>query len=286
MAEIDTILHSFVTKFSLDLRARPATHTKVSSVRDDLQSRDLIRVHITALKLLEFILDTVRNRILSDLTLQWFNQNVISVGTSVGTPLHGWLVEHFRNPLRRQLITAAMYKNYSSVESIHDDIYQGIIDYFFAIPGFITPWDVLGRFSDPDGTSVITALTFPYREIQVDFIIRDENIRNVYDLSIHEFMGIVAATPFTENFRTLIYGTITPLSSFQPKLDEYLDQQQGVYLLRTNLLSDRGTLVYKFDNKDFLAGFLTPFSWTQDNHRNYWTEFQQWDGARYQTVTF
>lgn len=237
-----------------------------------LDSSLINRFHPTGLCLLETILGMVYSNLHAN---------------ESSSLLYDWLQELFRDPFATSLYNNIASISFSSRAELYTEIYREVVGYIADTSLYITPWDIISRISNPDGTSILTSLSLPSQQIPVQFAILGNVIPSVYDLTLDEFMGIIAAYPFVGDFSVIIYGITTMASTFRLRLEQYLNSiGSGVYVLTTTVQTDDGPLIYKFNNLTFLSGFITPFSWVNEDHHNSWISIVRWINGAYETVAF
>lgn len=231
----------------------------------------ILRFHPTGLRYLEYILGLVYSAMHDN---------------PPDSSLYNWLQEIFRDPFASELYDKIASKAYSSHDDLYTDIYAEIVTYVASTLFNITPWDIIRKIANPDGTSILDSFHISNQQIPVQFAVMGDTLPDVYDLTLDEFMGIIAAYPFVGDFSVIIYNITTLASSFKERLEQYLNQTEGKNKLTTTVQSDGGPLDYQFDDITFLSGFITPFSWFEEDHHNSWTTFEQLINGSYETVSF
>lgn len=148
----------------------------------------------------------------------------------------------------------------------------------------VTPWDIIDMLTDANGQSLIKTIQFPSKTVNVTFTVNNTLIPNVYDINLDQFMGMTTAAILLEKYNivTDIFEISRPISSFNYRLGpynrKYNDKQYKYSLKAIRGVDDDPTYGYdtfRFDSMDFIAGFITPFSWIGEDHHKYWTEFKE-----------
>lgn len=246
-----------------------------------------IDAHSTALRLLEYILDSLAPTMEAELTTEWFNAAIRLLKARRNNLLNEWLSSQFRNPLRDYIRNRIYPQNHTTVVDLRTKIYRLIVSYILSNNTFLTPWDVINRLSNPDGTSMFKSVTFSARTVPCEFVVYGQHIAAVYDLNLDEFMGILATVLMIENYEVTIYGITSPIASFSPRLTEYEQITNPLYTLETRVQSPNGgPVTFVFNNLKFLAGFTLPFTWINDDHHKYWTNFYETVNGKQETRTF
>lgn len=143
----------------------------------------------------------------------------------------------------------------------------------------ITPWDIIGILTDLNGDSIIPLISFPSNSISVQVILNDLNRREIFDLNIDQFMGMVAGAIIIETrgrmnstFGVSIFDVITDITSFNDKLDSYyyLDRTQlRPYILIVPKFYQLPAKTFASDNLDFILGFVTIINLAEQDYNDY-----------------
>ncbi|CAH6418227.1 Hypothetical protein HVR_LOCUS95 [uncultured virus] len=253
--------------------------------------------HVTALKLIGIIFNTINPTVDSELNIEWFQayvQTPYEKRPTVKT-LEQWVDEKFLPPLSIE-INAAIEKEQDDIitnlafglKQRQQWIYQGIFNYIEKSTKNIetpTPWDIINVLTNEKGESLIRLVQFSSK-ISVKFVVNNTPIPDVYDVDLDQFMGMTLALFFLRLRATAeIFEIITPAYMFNVRLSQYYETQHkkipGLYALETT----GGRFTYKFDNMNFISGFITPFTWVGVDHHKYWTKFTQFADRNDKTGT-
>ncbi|CAH6418222.1 Hypothetical protein HVR_LOCUS89 [uncultured virus] len=266
----------------------------------------LIGYHVTALKLIEIIFNTIKPTVDSELDTEWFQtylQTPYGKKPTVKT-LEQWINEKFLPPLSAE-INSLIERDQEhfimrgltltlSREQRQQQIYRGIFTYIDRniddIYG-VTPWDIVKVLTNENRQSLIRLVQFP-STISVKFVVNNTPILNVYDLDLDQFMGMILALRLVTLQATItIFEITTNIQSFDERLSQYNEKQYNkipsLYALEVTGegIFDYNTNVFKFDNMNFISGFITPFTWVGLDHHNYWTKFIQFANRNDETGT-
>jgi len=80
-----------------------------------------------------------------------------------------------------------------------------------------------------------------------------------------------------------MFNNTSTINSFFTRLTDYRIKNvtgKKSYSL-TILIPGFGERSYRFDNLDFLTGFVTLFEWIGEDHHKHWTEFKQCNDPGY-----
>ncbi|CAH6418221.1 Hypothetical protein HVR_LOCUS88 [uncultured virus] len=252
--------------------------------------------HITARKFLEIIFDLIDPTKTGQLTKEWWIQREGDRNKNI-TVLTEWVNYNFLPPLSNEIIEVIngenvpgfLYNDHVGRELI---IKRGIIIYIDKMAKLnkivdITPWDIKD-FLDFEGQSLIKNIKFPTQTISVIFTMGEEPvpyIHNIYDISLDQFMGMILGIRFAMvdtkvNRSITIFETTVDDKSFDNRLTSYISANEAKPQTRYTLeIPYYG--IYKFDNLEFLQGFITPFSWVGDTPDSEFFKFKQWDDPQY-----
>ena len=248
----------------------------------------LHRYHITALKLIEIIFNTIKPAVDSELNTEWF-QTPYGKQPTVKT-LEQWVNEKFLPPLSTEINIMIEKEQYNimtnlafGLKQLKQKIYHEIFNYINGNTNNIertTPWDIINVLTNEKGESLIRFVQFSSK-ISVKFVVNNTPIPNVYNVDLDQFMGMTLALFLLRLRATVnIFEIITPVNTFKARLSQYNESQRekipGLYALEaTEGLFVYYTKIFKFDNMNFISGFITPFIWVGVDHHKYWTKFTQ-----------
>ena len=262
---------------------------------------------ITAARLLELIFLSLRVTVDAELSLEWFK--AIAIGTTDMVDIWAWINNNFSPPLHDEIVKFVEKEYDYAFKSLKQGlrrykswIYRGIVSYIYnsalrnvqlhGVNGTlkeisITPWDLINILTDENGDSLIRAIQFPTKTVSVSW--RINNI--IYDVNLDQFMGMILAvyiinddTANTRYFNIIRYVTIyevtVPYIEFMPRVLSYLyHNEDEIYSLKIKTNDMDGNI--SFNSLDFIAGFIIPFSWINEDHHKYWTEFKQWNDPQF-----
>ena len=89
-----------------------------------------------------------------------------------------------------------------------------------------------------------------------------DKVARSYDLGLDQFMDF--------DTTVTIFDIATPVESFYDRLSFYNDKysrHRSIYALE-----DINYKTFKFNDMSFIEGFVTPFSWVNEDHHKYWTK--------------
>lgn len=238
--------------------------------REEINPR---RYHVTGLKMIEIIFDTIKPIVDAEINKQWLDY---PNKTTRVENLKQWVDKSFLLPLSNEI------KSLIETEE-QNRIYRGIMRYILKVTDridTITPWDVINGLTNDRGESLIKLVQFPPKTISVKF--DDIPLPNIYNLDLDQFMGMVLASKlivFSTN--TTILEITTPIDSFLLRLAHYNENQyyriDATYGLEvTQQVFRHNTEIFKFKSMSFIQGFMIPFSWVELDHHKYWTKFTQY----------
>ncbi|CAH6418225.1 Hypothetical protein HVR_LOCUS93 [uncultured virus] len=250
------------------------------------------RYHVTTLKFIEIIFNAINPTVDSELNIEWFQEYVQTPYEKqpiVNTP-EQWLDKKILPSLSIEIDTIIekeqddiMTNLAVGLKQLKQKIYRKIFYYIDENNKNIeqvTPWDVIKALTNEKGESLIRLVQFPSL-ISVKFVVNNTPVPNVYDIDLDQFMGMVLALKMMRlSASTTIFEIITDIDSFNVGLSRYDESEykkiRSLYALGvTQGLGIYSTKIFKFDNMNFISGFITPFTWMGIDHHKYWTKFTQ-----------
>jgi len=246
------------------------------------------RFHRTGLKFVEIILDLIQQPL----------TNILDSYFDIPFDERGDIGNRLRDIFSEQMLNIVINRSEKYrkgfvmgdkrilIKVYIDSIYIGIIAYLVAEANnknisLIITWDIIDILTDQ-----IKIISFPSKELSVQFILDGEPIPGVYNLTLDQFMGMAAGSLSIPNrISTIILGISTELNSFLLRLQDYSRDKLKIYKSYSIKIAVSPLLYsfkdYEFDNLDFITGFVTIFGWIGKNHHGHWTTFKQWNDPKY-----